>query len=99
MNAELRQQIRFCSSRDGVTLAYATMGKGAPIVRAAHFLTHIEHDLASPVWRPWLRELSRDNTLVRYDGRGCGLSDREVGDLSLDAMVADMLENLGKKAG
>jgi pimeloyl-ACP methyl ester carboxylesterase/DNA-binding CsgD family transcriptional regulator len=90
VNAELRQQIRFCTARDGVTLAFATMGKGPPIVRAAHFLTHIEHDLASPVWRPWLRELSSDNTLVRYDGRGCGLSDREVGDLSLDAMVADL---------
>jgi pimeloyl-ACP methyl ester carboxylesterase/DNA-binding CsgD family transcriptional regulator len=90
MTIELRQQIRFCTAPDGVTLALATMGKGAPIVRAAHFLTHIEHDIASPVWRPWLRELSRDNTLIRYDGRGCGLSDREVNDLSMDAMVGDL---------
>jgi pimeloyl-ACP methyl ester carboxylesterase/DNA-binding CsgD family transcriptional regulator len=98
MPAELRQQIRFCTARDGVTLAYATMGKGRPLLRAAHFLTHIEHDIGSPVWRPWLRELSRDNTFVRYDGRGCGLSDREVGDLSLEANVAD-LEAVADAAG
>jgi len=98
MTGELRQQIRFCTARDGVKLAFATTGKGAPVVRAAHFLTHIEHDLGSPVWRPWLRELSRDNMLVRYDGRGCGLSDREVEDLSIDAMVGD-LEAVVESAG
>jgi pimeloyl-ACP methyl ester carboxylesterase/DNA-binding CsgD family transcriptional regulator len=90
VTVDLRQQIRFCASRDGVTLAFATMGQGPPVVRAAHFLTHIEHDIGSPVWRPWLRELSRDNTLIRYDGRGCGLSDQEVEDLSLDAYVSDL---------
>jgi pimeloyl-ACP methyl ester carboxylesterase/DNA-binding CsgD family transcriptional regulator len=87
---ELKQAIRFCTSRDGARIAYATMGKGPPLVRAAHFLTHLEFELRTPVWRPWLAEYSRDRTLVRYDQRGCGLSDREVADLSLDAMVADL---------
>jgi pimeloyl-ACP methyl ester carboxylesterase/DNA-binding CsgD family transcriptional regulator len=87
---ELKQTIRFCKSSDGARIAYATMGKGPPLVRAAHFLTHLEFELRTPVWRPWLAEYSRDHMLVRYDQRGCGLSDREVADVSLEAMVADL---------
>lgn len=86
----LKQSIRFCTSSDGVRIAYATTGAGPPLVRAAHFLTHLEYDLESPVWRPWLAELSRHRTLVRYDGRGCGLSDRDTTALSIDALVADL---------
>ncbi len=63
---------------------------GPPLVRAAHWLSHVEHDLESPVWRPWLLELSRHHTYIRYDQRGCGLSDRDVADLSLDAWVGDL---------
>ncbi len=88
--SELKQQIRFCTASDGVRIAYSTMGSGPPLVKAAHFLTHLEHDLHTPVWRPWLEELSRDRTLVRYDARGCGLSDREVGEVSLDRWLADL---------
>ena len=84
------QQIRFCTAPDGVRLAYATVGKGAPLVRAAHWMTHLERDWESPVWRPWLTELSRYNTLVRYDQRGCGLSDRDVADISFAAWLADL---------
>jgi pimeloyl-ACP methyl ester carboxylesterase/DNA-binding CsgD family transcriptional regulator len=87
---ELKQTIRFCRSSDGARIAYATMGSGPPLVRAAHFLTHLEFELRTPVWRPWLAEYSRSHTLVRYDQRGCGLSDREAADLSLEAMVADL---------
>jgi pimeloyl-ACP methyl ester carboxylesterase len=86
----LTQAIRFCTSQDGLRLAYATMGQGPALVRAQHFLTHLEFDLESPVWRPWLAELSRDRRLVRYDGRGCGLSDRSSAPLSLDTWVADL---------
>ena len=59
-------------------------------MRAAHFLTHLEFDLDSPVWSPWLTALGRDRLLVRYDGRNCGLSDRTDAPLSLDAWVADL---------
>jgi pimeloyl-ACP methyl ester carboxylesterase/DNA-binding CsgD family transcriptional regulator len=84
------QAIRFCKSQDGLRIAYATMGRGLPLVRAAHFLTHLELDLQSPVWRPWLDELGRDRLLVRYDRRGCGLSDGNTGPLSIDTWVADL---------
>ena len=87
---ELKQTIRFCQSSDGARIAYATMGRGPPLVRAAHFLTHLEFELRTPVWRPWLAEYTRGHALVRYDQRGCGLSDREVADVSLEAMVADL---------
>ncbi|NIP97661.1 MAG: transcriptional regulator, partial [Akkermansiaceae bacterium] len=63
---------------DGVRIAYATVGDGPPLVKAANWLSHLEYDRRSPVWRHWLRELSRDHQLIRYDERGCGLSDRNV---------------------
>lgn len=69
---ELKQTIQFCRSSDGTRVAYATMGGGPPLVWDPHFPTHLELDLGSLVWRPWLVELSRHNTLIRYDGRGCG---------------------------
>jgi pimeloyl-ACP methyl ester carboxylesterase len=84
------QQIRFCTAPDGVRLAYAVHGHGPPIVRAATWLTHLEFDWASPVWRHWLEGLTAGHTLVRYHERGCGLSDREVGHLSVDTWVADL---------
>jgi pimeloyl-ACP methyl ester carboxylesterase/DNA-binding CsgD family transcriptional regulator len=85
-----RQSIRFCTAADGTRIAIASIGSGPPLVRAAHWLSHVEHDLDSPVWRPWLTELSRHHSYIRYDQRGCGLSDREVADLSLDAWVGDL---------
>lgn len=91
------QQIRFCASADGVRLAYATAGKGPPLVMAASWLTHLEYVWQSPVWRGWLQRMSRDHTLVRYDSRGCGLSDWDA-TLSFDAWVED-LETVVNAAG
>ena len=88
--SDLRQHVRFCTTRDGARVAVATLGKGPPLVRAAHWLSHLEFDLRSPVWRHWLRELSRDHTLVRYDQRGCGLSDWNPPELSFEAWVSDL---------
>jgi pimeloyl-ACP methyl ester carboxylesterase/DNA-binding CsgD family transcriptional regulator len=84
------QEIRFCSSADGVRIAYAKVGKGPPIVRVGTFLTHLEYDWRSPVWRPWLDNFSRFHTLYRYDARGCGLSDWEVDDFSLEVLMGDL---------
>ena len=86
----LSQQIRFCKSADGVRLAYATAGTGPPLVKAANWLSHLEHDWRSPVWRPFLEQLARRRTLVRYDERGSGLSDWSVTDLSFESWVRDL---------
>jgi pimeloyl-ACP methyl ester carboxylesterase/DNA-binding CsgD family transcriptional regulator len=86
----LEQQVRFCAAADGTRLAYAVHGRGPPIVRAATWLTHLDFDWKSPVWRHWLTALGDGHTLVRYDERGCGLSDRELGDLSIETWVADL---------
>ena len=86
----MQQDIRFCLSPDGVNLAYAKSGSGYPIVRVGTFLTHLEYDWESPIWRPWLDNFSRFNTLYRYDVRGCGLSDRDIEDFSLEALLSDI---------
>ena len=89
--ADAREQvIRFFTATDGVRIAYATSGTGPPLVKPANWLTHLEYDWESPVWRHWLRELSRDHTLIRYDERGNGLSDRTIADFSFDAWVRDL---------
>jgi pimeloyl-ACP methyl ester carboxylesterase/DNA-binding CsgD family transcriptional regulator len=92
------QKIRICTSGDGVHLAYAILGTGPPVLKVGSWLTHLEYDCQSPVWIPWLTELSRHNTLYRYDPRGCGLSDRNVARYALDAWVRD-LETVAEAAG
>jgi DNA-binding SARP family transcriptional activator/pimeloyl-ACP methyl ester carboxylesterase len=84
------QTIRFCTAPDGVRLAYATTGQGPVLVKAANWLSHLEYDWNSPVWRHWLTGLAENNTLVRYDERGCGLSDWNVNEFTLDAWVLDL---------
>lgn len=94
----MQQEIRFCTASDGVRLAWARHGSGPTIVKTSNWLTHLEYDWESPVWRHWLAGLGERNTLIRYDDRGCGLSDREPGALSLDRWVAD-LETVVDAAG
>ena len=84
------QEIRFCTAGDGTRLAYATSGAGPPLVKAANWLSHLDYDWESPVWRHWLAELSRRFRLVRYDERGCGLSDWDIGRFSFDDWVDDL---------
>ncbi|MGD8793670.1 MAG: alpha/beta fold hydrolase [Anaerolineae bacterium] len=92
----MKQEIGFCTAADGVRIAYATVGSGPPLVKAANYLTHLEHDWNGPVWRHWLRELARHHTLIRYDERGCGLSDWDVHDFSIDAWVQDLEAVVGE---
>lgn len=94
----MQQQIRFCKTSDGVRLAYAIAGSGPPLVKVANWLSHVEYDWRTPVWRPTFERLAKSRRLVRYDERGCGLSDWEVDDFSLDAWVRD-LETVVDAAG
>ncbi len=89
-NIPASPDIRYCTADDGVRIAYSVIGDGPPIVRAAAWMSHLQFDSESPVWRQWTDGLSARNQLVRYDGRGHGFSDREVEDLSLDTLVADL---------
>ena len=88
MTNKPKQKIRLCTADDGVRLAYALTGAGTPLVKAANYLTHLEHDW--PVWQHWLDEFSTHFQLLRYDERGSGLSDREVQHFSIDAWVNDL---------
>jgi DNA-binding SARP family transcriptional activator/pimeloyl-ACP methyl ester carboxylesterase len=94
----LDQQIKFCRTPDGVNLAYAITGSGPQLVKAANWLTHIDFDWHSPVWRHWLVELSVRHQLIRYDERGCGLSDRDVPEHTFEAWISD-LETVVDAAG
>jgi len=84
------EQIRFCTSRDGTRIAYATSGAGPPLVWASNWVHHLKLDWDCPVWRPWIAILARRHTLVRYDWRGCGLSDREQVEFSFEKLVEDL---------
>jgi pimeloyl-ACP methyl ester carboxylesterase/DNA-binding SARP family transcriptional activator len=85
-----RQDIRFCTSPDGVRIAYATVGSGPPLLKTANWLNHLEFDWESPIWRHFFLTFAKDHTFVRYDSRGNGLSDWDARDLSLDALVSDL---------
>jgi pimeloyl-ACP methyl ester carboxylesterase len=86
----MSQQIQYCTSSDGVQLAYSTIGKGTPIVRASHWLTHLEYDLKNPVSRHMLLGLAHRHSFVRYDARGTELSQREVAEISFERWVSDL---------
>jgi class 3 adenylate cyclase len=86
----MEQQIRFCTTSDGVRIAYATVGQGPPLVRALGWFTHLEMEWQSPLWRQLIEGLAREHQLVRYDGRGTGLSDRSVEEHSVDQWVCDL---------
>ena len=87
----MRQPIHLVQTPDGVHLAWTRTGRGPTMVKAANWLTHLRDDVTSPVWRHWLQFLSRHFDLLRFDERGCGLSDREVADVS-EAHWLDDLE-------
>jgi len=84
------QEVRFCRGQDGLRLAYAIHGSGPPLVVVSCWLSHLQHDWQSPVWRHFLDQLGEIATVVRYDERGFGMSDWTVDDFSLEARVADL---------
>jgi len=90
IDAEIVQDVRYCVAKDGVRIAFATTGNGAPLVKAANWMSHLDYERDSPLWRHWIAALSKDRQLIRYDERGNGLSDRDVDDLSFEAMVSDL---------
>lgn len=85
-----KHTVRYVRASDGVQLAWAESGDGPPLVKAATWLTHLEYDVESPVWKHWTDFLSDNFRYIRYDERGCGMSDWDVRDLSLDRRVADL---------
>lgn len=84
------QEVRFCRSADGTRLAFAVHGAGPPLLLSCCWLSHLEFDWESPVWRNFLLDLGKLATVIRYDERGFGMSDWDVSDFSLEARVADL---------
>jgi pimeloyl-ACP methyl ester carboxylesterase/DNA-binding CsgD family transcriptional regulator len=86
----MQQSIRYTRTKDGVQLAWASMGAGTPLIKAANWLTHLQYDLESPVWNHWIRFLARHFRFIRYDERGCGMTQWEVPDVSVPRWIDDL---------
>jgi pimeloyl-ACP methyl ester carboxylesterase/DNA-binding CsgD family transcriptional regulator len=85
-----RQTIRYVTTEDGLRLAWAEAGSGPALVKAGNWLTHLEYDWESPVWRHWTRFFSENFRYIRHDERGCGMSGVETGKLSLASWIGDL---------
>lgn len=90
--SQLRQRIRFLRASDGAQLAWAEAGEGPLLVKASNWMTHLEFEWESPVWRHWIRFFGRHFRFVRYDERGCGMSDRDPARVGVDRWVTDLEE-------
>lgn len=86
----IRQTIRYVRASDDVRLAWASTGNGPVLVKAANWLTHLQYDLESPIWRHWIQFLSDSFRFIRYDERGCGMSQWEVPDVSMPRWIDDL---------
>ena len=84
------QRIRYVRTPDGVQLAWAEAGTGPTLIKAANWMTHLEYEWESPVWRHWIRFFSEHFRYIRHDERGCGMTDWNVGDLSFARWVEDL---------
>src|SRR5215467_1265170 len=90
MIKRVAQRIRYVRTEDQVQLAWAEAGTGPVLIKPANWLTHLEYEWESPVWRHWIRFFSERFRYIRYDERGCGMTDRNTGDLSLERWLADV---------
>ena len=97
-SAQPQQQVRFCRAPDGVRIAYAVHGEGPPLLISTCWLSHLQFDWESPVWRHFLVDLGKFATIIRFDERGHGLSDWDVSDHGLEARIGD-LEAVADAAG
>jgi pimeloyl-ACP methyl ester carboxylesterase/DNA-binding CsgD family transcriptional regulator len=90
MSKRATQRIRYLRTHDGVQLAWAEAGAGSTLIKAANWMTHLEYEWESPVWRHWIRFFSDHFRFIRHDERGCGMTDWNVGDLSFERWVEDL---------
>src|SRR5688572_8317861 len=90
MEKRIRQRIRYLRAPDNVQIAWAEAGAGPVLIKAANWLTHLEYEWQSPVWKHWLQFFSSTCRFVRYDERGCGMSEWHDGELSLDQWASDL---------
>ena len=86
----LKQRVQFTASADGTQIAYASVGEGPAILKAPHWMNHIEYEWSNLVWGPFLNTFAQQNRLVRFDQRANGMSDPEPERIEHDAMLEDM---------
>jgi class 3 adenylate cyclase len=95
----MEPRIQYAKTTDGVSIAFWTLGEGTPCVNIPnHVWSHIQQEWQDPGYRRWYERLADKRKLIRYDGRGSGLSDRNVADYSVDTLMLDLeavVERLG----
>src|SRR5688572_28183629 len=94
----MRHPIHIAQTTGGIRLAWVRGGRGPVLVKTANWLTHLHDDVTSPVWRHWVAFLHEHFDAVRFDERGCGLSDRDAADVSSARWLPD-LETVVDAAG
>src|SRR5688572_18126215 len=90
MSKRATQRIRYLRTSDGVQLAWAEAGSGPTLIKASHWLSHLEYEWESPVWRHWIQFFADHFYFVRWDERGCGMTDWNVGQLSFERWIEDL---------
>jgi class 3 adenylate cyclase len=88
----IEPQIRYARTSDGVNIAFSTLGYGPTLLILHPGVSYLPMawDWEIPEYRAWLEKLGETYQVVRLDGRGCGMSDLEPPDRSLDAMASDV---------
>src|SRR4026207_1512137 len=89
-SAKLRQHVRYVNSADGARIGWAEAGTGPAVVKAANWLTHLEYEWESPIWKHWLQFFSAHFPFIPYDERGWGMSEWRTGELDVDAWTSDL---------
>ncbi|PYR67941.1 MAG: helix-turn-helix transcriptional regulator [Acidobacteria bacterium] len=89
-SAQGRQRVQYVRASDGTRLAWADSGAGPPVVKAANWLTHLEYEWESPVWKHWIQFFSQHWRFIRFDERGCGMSEWRSGGLTIERWAADL---------
>jgi pimeloyl-ACP methyl ester carboxylesterase/DNA-binding CsgD family transcriptional regulator len=84
------KSVRFAKSDDGTSLAWTRSGTGLALVKAANWITHLEYDDESPIWSHWVDFLEQNFDYVRFDERGCGLSDTDLRNVGPEKWIEDI---------
>jgi DNA-binding CsgD family transcriptional regulator len=90
LSRSIDQAIHLTRSGDGGVLAWAEAGQGGALVKAANWLTHLEYDLESPIWRHWVTFFAKHFRFIRYDARGCGMTEWTVEHVAQGRSNADV---------
>lgn len=90
LQQQYRADIRYCAGDDGVKIAYASTGRGLPLLKPPALLNHLQYDWHAPLWGRIFHQLAANYQLIRYDERGSGMSEHNISGVSVDDLRQDL---------